>query len=637
MGVDVFFVVSGFVITAMLEREWQRSGRVQLGRFYLRRFKRLTPALALATAAAILMSAAFLSPLGPQQTAAETGIGAMLLVSNFVIALTTGGYFDAAAEINPLLHAWSLSVEEQFYLAFPALLLLSWALSRRRGLSPTPYAAVAAVAVVSFGLALAGTMGVQFSGSRLLLGFYSPATRAWEFAVGAILALALAQWTPRSPRLVALLGVVGLCGVILSVAVISAVTPFPGVWTIIPVTSTLLLLLAGTELSAPTTRLLSTAPMVQIGDWSYSIYLWHWPFIVCAGLLWRGNAVAVLLATALSFIPAVASYRWVEEPLRNMGSMNRPRWAALIAATIIPPLLLASGLWYGVSSGWWSDSVRRLQAATIPYHLARTHGCDQRIPLGKTPDPCKWYASATGKPIYLVGDSHADHFSEGLLDAARELDRPLVIASTNGCPFLDFAFRDKRTWVDNPACRQYVKESLAYLNYAAEGLVIIANSDIYWSAQEVEAGTSATDLSNDPDEKAVAFAEGLRRTVDQLLKAGQQVLLIQTVPRWPEDGMWEPTRCLPLATINGGCSAQRSLNSALLTSRTYRATLEQVAEATNVGLWDPATALCPDDWCATATSEFGRYRDRNHISVPQSTALAPVLTELISSLGKQRS
>jgi hypothetical protein len=265
--------------------------------------------------------------------------------------------------------------------------------------------------------------------------------------------------------------------------------------------------------------------------------------------------------------------------------------------------------------------------------LSRTQGCDQRIPLGITPDPCKWHTSATGKPIYLVGDSHADHFSEGLAEAARELNRPLEIATTNGCPFLDFDFKDNRSWVDNDACHSYVQKSLAYLKGTTEGLVVIANSDIYWSADEVEAGSTTIELTNDPDEKAKAFADGLRRTVEELLRAGQQVLLVQTVPRWPDDGLWEPTRCLPLAILNGGCSTQRSLDSALWTSRTYRATLEQVAGAAKVGLWDPAMVLCPQDLCSTETPEFGRYRDRNHISVPQSKLLAPALKELIGSLG----
>jgi peptidoglycan/LPS O-acetylase OafA/YrhL len=129
LGVDVFFVISGFVITAMLQREWLRHGRISFARFYSRRFKRLAPALALMVSVTMVLTFALLSPFGPQQTAAATAAGALFSVSNVVIAMTTGGYFDASAETNPLLNTWSLSVEEQFYLIFPIILSCSWFLA----------------------------------------------------------------------------------------------------------------------------------------------------------------------------------------------------------------------------------------------------------------------------------------------------------------------------------------------------------------------------------------------------------------------------------------------------------------------------------------------------------------------------
>ncbi|MDX6485093.1 MAG: hypothetical protein QOF43_246, partial [Gaiellaceae bacterium] len=131
VGVDVFFVISGFVITSMLRREWEATGRIRLGAFYLRRFRRLTPALAVVIVITAIAAEFILSPLGPQQTVAETGSGAMFLVANWVIAANTGGYFDAPAALNPLLHTWSLSVEEQFYLVFPGLLLAGWLVALR--------------------------------------------------------------------------------------------------------------------------------------------------------------------------------------------------------------------------------------------------------------------------------------------------------------------------------------------------------------------------------------------------------------------------------------------------------------------------------------------------------------------------
>ena len=230
VGVDVFFVISGFVITGMLSREWANTHRIRFGQFYLRRFKRLTPALALMVAVTIVISAAVLSPLGTQQTASKTAIGAMLLVANFVIAVATGGYFDAPAQTNPLLNTWSLSVEEQFYLVFPALLALAWLSARRRRLlKATPPLVVGAVAVASFGLALLTSHGWTLPNSPWLLGFYSPFSRAWEFAAGALLALAATKLKITSGKLALALGLVGTAILGASLWLINDSTPFPGV------------------------------------------------------------------------------------------------------------------------------------------------------------------------------------------------------------------------------------------------------------------------------------------------------------------------------------------------------------------------------------------------------------------------
>ena len=150
VGVDVFFVISGYVIATMLQREWQATGRVDFVRFYVRRFKRLTPALALTVLVTMLVSAFVLSPLGSQQAAGQTALGALFLSANAVIATITGGYFDAPAEGNPLLNMWSLSVEEQFYLIFPLLLAVAW--RRRRAVTVTCGSSVRAVGKGPVGL-----------------------------------------------------------------------------------------------------------------------------------------------------------------------------------------------------------------------------------------------------------------------------------------------------------------------------------------------------------------------------------------------------------------------------------------------------------------------------------------------------
>lgn len=167
VGVDVFFVISGFVITSMLLREHARSGRIDLKRFYIRRFKRLTPALAVMVVITLVASTLLSSPLGPQQNTALTGLGAIALIANLVIAQTSGGYFDAPAATNALLHTWSLSVEEQFYLVFPVLLIVSLRFARRRPWAPA--GVVAVVGLVSFVAAVAGSRGVSVSNSMLLV------------------------------------------------------------------------------------------------------------------------------------------------------------------------------------------------------------------------------------------------------------------------------------------------------------------------------------------------------------------------------------------------------------------------------------------------------------------------------------
>ena len=633
VGVDIFFVVSGFVITAMLEREWRQSGRIRFGNFYLRRFRRLTPALALMVAMTVVLSVLFVSPLGSQQATGKTAIGAMALVANLVIATSTGGYFDAKAETNPLLHTWSLSVEEQFYLIFPALILFGWSLARKRSFGLSPFIGVAGVAALSFALAVAGSSGLSVPGFSRILGFYSPLTRAWEFAAGALLALLLARWSPTSPHAFRLLGVIGLGAVIASVLVITARTPFPGAWTLLPVTGTLLLLVAGTSATGPTFQMLASRPMVRVGDWSYSIYLWHWPFIAFAGLLWERRAAVLLGAAAMSFIPAIMSYRWVEQPIRSLGALTPRRWGALVAAVVVIPVFLGSGLWYGSSSGWWSQTVRRLQAATIPLHIATVDRCDKRQPLSSAvAGRCTWDANVAGKPIYLLGDSNASQFGEGAIKAGSELHRPVVIAAAVGCPFVD-VFIDTPPPSDKAICRRYFEGTLEHLQHAQAGVVVIANIDTYWTFDSVEAGSAVDSLSSDPVQKLAAFRIGLRRTVETLRSAGHQVLLVQTIPHVK----WNPSRCGLLVIMRGQCTAQTTLENAIGPGLATRSALADVARSSKADVWDPVIPLCPAGSCSTEAPSFVRYRDSAHISVPQSDALAPDIRDAIASVGEQRS
>jgi peptidoglycan/LPS O-acetylase OafA/YrhL len=291
----------------------------------MRRIKRLLPALAVMIVVVLAASLLLESPIGPQQTTANTAIGAMLLAANVVILRSSGNYFDPAATTNPLLHVWSLSVEEQFYLGFPALVLVAWLLGRRYNAGVRAATiTIAALTGVSFASAIMCTSAakpVAFVADPASLAFYASPTRAWEFGVGALVAL----WSHRreqsrrrrARQAATRIAWVGIGLLAATLLVVDDRTLWPGPVALLPVAGTAALMVAGTLGPNHGSLFLSAKPAVWVGDRSYSLYLWHWPLIVFARLQWPGTA-APLLAALVSVIPAWVSYRYVEQPLRTL-------------------------------------------------------------------------------------------------------------------------------------------------------------------------------------------------------------------------------------------------------------------------------------------------------------------------------
>ncbi|MEA2126057.1 MAG: hypothetical protein QOI80_2839, partial [Solirubrobacteraceae bacterium] len=341
-GVDVFFVISGFVITGVLAREQHATGRLDLWRFYSRRVKRLLPALAVMLVAVSILGVVA-APVGGVTNGTGTGIFAALFSANLYVYRLSTGYFDLDSELNPLLHTWTLGVEEQLYVGFSLLLLASWALARRRGGDGRAIVlgAVAAVTVGSFAVALAAPEK---------LAFYGSPARAWEVGVGALIAL-LAVWIRRLPaRAAAALGVLGAAALALTGPLVGEGSGTPAVSVLLPVAGTCALLAAGTSAATVTTRLLSWSPLVWIGDVSYSWYLWHWPLIVFATALWPSDGSGpAAVAAAVSLLPAWLSYRYVENPIRFNPRIQGRRVLALAATCVVVPIVACGG-WRAVNS-----------------------------------------------------------------------------------------------------------------------------------------------------------------------------------------------------------------------------------------------------------------------------------------------
>lgn len=605
VGVDVFFVISGYVIAAMLQREWMATGRIAFARFYVRRFKRLTPALALTVLVTMMISAFVLSPLGPQQAAARTGLGALFLASNAVIATITGGYFDAPAEGNPLLNMWSLSVEEQFYLLFPLLLVIGW---RRRRVVTT----VTLVTCASFVAAMLGTRG--YGGDWL--GFYSPLTRAWEFGVGALLALRGVHLRSRSA---ALAGILGIAALMASLWLIDARTPFPGVWTLLPVIATAALIASGTS-EHRISRWLSSAPMTKLGDWSYSIYLWHWPAIVLAGIAFPDVEGIAIYAAIGSLVPALVSYRFVEEPIRNRD-FTRPQLSRVVVVALLPPVAASLAV-IVVANLLLTPRLEQVFVQASVQHAGYAEGCHFEPESGNAdPEPCVWNDGAGGAPVYLLGDSNAAQYVEALIGATRQPARPLVVTTSSGCPVTDVVLEQVNHPGYDERCAARNARLLQWMDAQPVGTVMLAWSNEFWLTSA--AGVRADGVwVRDPSAKTALFEASLTRTVERLQAAGHHVVLVRGIPHFVDAYEWNLAKC-SLTELNSGCVQSLPLDWALQRAMAVDAAVSRVVDATAATLLDVIPDICPDGVCSTWRGDLPVFRDGTHITVAMSEQLAP--------------
>jgi peptidoglycan/LPS O-acetylase OafA/YrhL len=571
VGVDIFFVISGYLITGILARDIDR-GQFSLIRFYERRFRRIIPALALMILATLAVAAWLYFP-GDLEGVPRSALAATLFASNLWF-FTDTGYFAGGADVKPLLHTWSLAVEEQYYIGFPLLLML---LARYAPRWRT--AALATLAALS--LALAILMQRDTSGFT----FYLLPTRAWELFAGALLAIGAVPAIRR--RLPAeMLACAGLLAIALPVALYDRTTVFPGLAALPPVLGAAALLHAAPGTSVG--RTLAHPLLVGIGLLSYSLYLWHWPLIVFAEYatdapLARAPRLGVIVA-ALAI--AYLSWRYVERPFRDRSRVSDKGIFRFTAAAMLLLCLASGGL---MAMGGWPS---RFSAPVLAQIAGRNDFSPTRKKCHDTymrgARPCILGAQVAPDAM-LWGDSHGVELAYALSLKATAQGRALIQRTTSSCPpVLGYDGRDPRCAAANRA---------AFAALRADPAIRRVYLAAFWANGNFDA----------PD-----FVGKLDRTIAAIRREGRQVVLIGPVPPQPFD---VPRHLAHLARA-GRLDEARGVSRAWVEARTphLRALFDRW-QGRDVSLISPLAALCASGPCAIEADGKPLYFDSHHLSV----------------------
>ena len=644
VGVDVFFVLSGFLITGLLLRELRSTGTISLRDFYARRVRRLLPVSALVLLTTALASLVLLPPLD-RGTALTDVSAAALYVANWHFALTDAAY-TAPTGKSPVLHLWSLSVEEQFYVAWPLLLLAVTAgirSGRRRLVVQRRVAlALAVLGVVSLALS------AQLSQGLGPWAYYGLHTRAWELAAGAALALVAPRLRGLPRELALIAGWVGVALVVLSAVVLDEDTAFPGTAAALPVAGTALLVAAGAGLAGVVGVgvALSGAVPRYLGRISYAWYLWHWPCLVLLagvgraadeeGTATTAGASRVLLAVAVSFVLAALTNVLVETPVRTSRWLSADRrrsltlGAVLTAAVALVPLLPVPGP-AGVAGGSTAKlrtggtvTLRQTPAQARSDHPRGTEGCyspheDLAV------EPCRY--GSGDRTVVLLGDSHAEQWFPAFRRAAQEQGWTLHYWAKPLCPATSVLVYAPRLRGPYPACSTWREEVLRTIAALPEvDAVVLARRGEYGDRL---AGPDGRQLP--VDAAGPLWEEGTRTTVETLTAATPRVVLLGATPRPGRD----VPSCLSEAERAQDCSFG-------LDVRPARAVVEAaedrvIADVDAVRRLDVTGWVCPADPCDVVSRDGDVvFRDGEHLTATFSASLAGRVGRELGSLLPQR-
>ncbi|MDP1872157.1 MAG: acyltransferase family protein [Gallionella sp.] len=588
VGVDVFFVISGYLITGIISREIS-EGQFTFKRFYQRRIRRIFPAL-FAMMTVVMIAGYFLLLPSDYAATLRAVLGTLFFSSNVVFWRDmAAGYFVATDfRLNPLLHTWSLGVEEQFYVVFPVLLLVCYRYFRKY---------IVLILVLGALLTLAASAFLVVSKSVAVF-FLSP-FRAWELLVGGLLAYNFFPQLRNQVQRDVLAGA-GLLAILVACFLYGAKTTFPGFAAIVPVFGAVAILHAGANGTTLVGRVLTWRPIVYLGLISYSLYLWHWPLIVLTGYAIGMEPLKPYLLTlfVVSLLLGSLSYHFIEQPFRHSGTVTRK--VVFTSAAVFSILLAVVSVVGLIKNGF----ANRYDAKVIEFDQARA----PELPFNQCADHlvkelCGLGAMHARPTVAVWGDSHAVAWAPALNDIFNEQGEGAVLATLYSCPpLLDV------TSSIQPDCAVHNLSVKKYLQLHPEITTVIMSAK--WSTYFSKEGGLVLTRGARDIYAAAAAREALVTTLKWLKNNGKQVVLVGPVPIYEKS--------VPLALGLEAATHRELLHSTADEQRRKHApffeVIQTIQPSTSFHFLDPIEWIC-NDQCVSTKNGHSLYRDDNHLNV----------------------
>jgi len=641
VGVDVFLVISGYLITAMILQERAR-GTFSLTRFYGRRAWRLVPALLVMLSVSFLLACAWMPP--SQMESFSRALAASALFISNILFWRESGYFDLESQTNPLLHTWSLSLEVQFYILFPVVLLLGLRFGKSKVFWLILVTSLLSLALTEYGWRY-----------KAWANFYLLPTRLWEFCAGSLCALWLSNRAQKGNNILAF---AGLIGVVVSFFLFDKDTPFPSLWALLPVIGTVLLILFGSK-DTVTGRMLAMKPLVGIGLISYSIYLWHQPLLAFLRIrsIDEPSTLALLLAALACFPIAYLSWRFVEQPFRKAKSEKGA--VRLVSRGLVTGVSVCAGIVFVAAAGVATDGYRfRFDPELVAIDDARTDvaslisDCYMEPPagggmtLGPMPRPaCTFPASDGSVEVAIVGDSHALTFSNKVIDALKQQDVGVTTMSFAACvPFEGY-------WHSRAKCNEPVAELVEYILASDIKTVVLAGRYALYTRDDpfdngvggVEPEHMGPKYFTDPlyegdydDTLVPNMLHVMEKGIRKYLDGGKNLVLLYPVP---ESGWSVPDRYFKERLYKTGVEDLSFPYAAFKERNGDVISFFDSLDDPGLKKVRPADVLCSKEEgrCLNAVGSTVYYYDDDHLSNAGASLLVePIVQPVLATLAPQK-